>query len=164
MKTLLLVRHAKSSWDAPGLSDSERTLNERGHKDGPEMAKRLKKKGLKIDAFISSPAKRAKQTADYFIEEFNGTKDQIQMEAALYGAQSFTFEKVIAALPDKFSTVALFSHNTGITEYANTLTTVKTDNIPTTGIFAVQADVDSWQAFPKAAKTFLFYDYPKKPE
>ncbi|HEY0356372.1 MAG TPA: histidine phosphatase family protein [Flavisolibacter sp.] len=61
MKTLLLVRHAKSSWDAPGLSDFDRPLNERGKNDAPEMAKRLKAKGVSIDLFVSSPAKRAKK-------------------------------------------------------------------------------------------------------
>ena len=71
MKTLILIRHAKSSWDAPGMSDSERPLNERGKKDAPEMAKRLRKRGLKIDAFVSSPAERALRTARYFAKEFD---------------------------------------------------------------------------------------------
>ena len=56
-----------------------------------------------------------------------------------------------------------FSHNPGITDYANTLTNVHTDNIPTCGIFAVQADVEKWQDFTKAEKMFLFFDYPKNP-
>ena len=63
MKTLILVRHAKSSWDAPGLSDIDRPLNERGKKDAPEMANRLKARKLHIDLFVSSTAKRASKTA-----------------------------------------------------------------------------------------------------
>ena len=163
MKTLILIRHAKSSWAEEGLSDTERPLNERGKKDAPEMARRLKKKGLKIDAFISSPAKRAKKTARYFAEEFDVDKDAIQIENALYGALPSQFEQIIASLKDKEDIVALFSHNPGITDYANTLTNVHTDNIPTCGIFAVQAGVDNWEAFTKAEKLFLFYDYPKNP-
>ncbi len=163
MKTLILIRHAKSSWAEDGLSDSERPLNERGKKDAPEMAKRLKKKGLKIDAFISSPAKRAKRTAKYFADEFNADKGSILIENALYGALPSQFEQIVASLKDKDDTIAFFSHNPGITEYANTTTGVHTDNIPTCGIFAVQADVKSWSEFTKAEKSFLFYDYPKNP-
>ena len=163
MKTLILVRHAKSDWSGEGLSDSERPLNERGKKDAPEMAKRLKKKGLKIDAFISSPAKRAKKTAKYFAEEFGLNKDSILIEPKLYGALPSGFETVIASLDNKHDTIVVFSHNPGITDYTNTLTTVHTDNSPTCGIFAVQADVERWGEFTKAGKSFLFYDYPKNP-
>ena len=163
MKTLILVRHAKSDWNEPGLSVIERPLNERGKKDAPMMAKRLRKKGLKIDAFLSSPAKRAFRTARFFAEEFDVKKDNIQVEKVLYGALSGQFEQVIAALKNGDDTVALFSHNPGITEYANTLCNVHTDNIPTCGMFAVQANVEQWQDFTKAEKSFLFFDYPKNP-
>ncbi|HEY0040794.1 MAG TPA: histidine phosphatase family protein [Flavisolibacter sp.] len=163
MKTLILVRHAKSDWSNEGISDIDRPLNERGKKDAPEMAKRLRKKGIKIDRFISSPAKRAFRTARFFAEDFDVKKDDIQAEKSLYGATPRQFEEVIASLTDKDDTIVIFSHNPGITEYANTLSTVHTDNIPTCGMFAVQAEVESWQAFTKADKKFLFYDYPKNP-
>ncbi|HET7898271.1 MAG TPA: histidine phosphatase family protein [Flavisolibacter sp.] len=163
MKTLILIRHAKSSWDQDGLSDSERPLNERGKKDAPEMAKRLRKRGLKIDAFVSSPAERAFRTARYFAREFDVKKEEIKTEKGLYGAMSSHFEEVVAGLKDKYDTVAVFSHNPGITDYANTLCHVQTDNMPTCGVFAVQADVDNWQDFAKAEKNFLFFDYPKNP-
>lgn len=163
MKTLILVRHAKSDWGNEGLSDSERPLNERGKKDAPEMAERLKKKGLKIDAFISSPAKRAFRTARYFASEFGADKDDIQTEKVLYGALPAQFEQVVANAKDKDDTIVLFSHNPGITDYANSLCSVHTDNIPTCGMFAVQAPVKSWKDFKQAEKSFLFYDYPKNP-
>jgi phosphohistidine phosphatase len=163
MKTLILVRHAKSSWDEAGLSDSERPLNERGKKDAPDMARRLRKRGLSIDRFVSSPAERALRTARYFVKEFDSSKDDIQIEKMLYGALPAQFNSIVTALKDKWETAAIFSHNPGITAYANTLTTVSTDNIPTCGIFGVQADVESWKDFAKAEKRFLFYDYPKNP-
>lgn len=163
MKTLILIRHAKSSWDAPGIHDSERPLNDRGKKDAAEMAKRLRKRGLNIDAFVSSPAERAFRTARYFAKEFDEKKDGILIEKALYGATPEAFAQVIASLKDRFEIVALFSHNPGITEYINTLCTVRTDNMPTCGIFAVQAAIDDWASFAKAEKNFLFYDYPKNP-
>ena len=161
MKTLILVRHAKSSWAEEGLSDSERPLNERGKKDAPEMAKRLKKKVPEIDAFITSPAKRAKTTEKYFAEEFMIDKDRIHMETRLYDAATSHYGEVVASLNDNFNTVSIFAHNPGITSYANTLTGVQTDNIPTTGVFAVQAAINRWKEFANADKTFLFYDFPK---
>lgn len=163
MKTLILVRHAKSSWEESGLSDIERPLNERGKKDAPEMAKRLRKRGLVIDKFISSPAERAFRTARFFAGEFDQKKADIQTEKLLYGALSSQFEQFISSLKDKYNTVALFSHNPGITDFVNTLTTVHTDNMPTCGVFAVQAAVDTWSKFAKAEKSFLFFDYPKNP-
>jgi phosphohistidine phosphatase len=163
MKTLILVRHAKSSWDEAGLSDIERPLNERGKRDAPEMAGRLHHKGLLLHKLISSPAERAFRTARFFAKEFDVKKEDIQIEKSLYGAPPAQFEQVISALKDKWETVLLFSHNPGITDFANTLTNVHTDNIPTCGMFAVQAKVESWKDFAKAEKSFLFYDYPKNP-
>ena len=145
------------------MSDSERPLNERGKKDAPEMAKRLRKRGLKIDAFVSSPAERALRTARYFAKEFDEKKDDILVEKALYAAMPAQFEQVVATLKDKFDTVALFSHNPGMTDYVNTLCTVRTDNMPTCGIFAVQADCKHWKNFRDAKKEFWFFDYPKNP-
>ena len=85
------------------------------------------------------------------------------MEKSLYAAVPSQFEQVVATLKDRFDTVALFSHNPGMTDYVNTLCNVRTDNMPTCGIFAVQADVKSWADFAKAEKAFLFFDYPKNP-
>lgn len=161
MKTLLLVRHAKSSWADQGLDDFDRPLNDRGKKDAPEMAKRLNEKNIVIDLIISSPAKRARRTAKIFAEELDLKKKEVEFFDNLYMAGPSVFQKTIAALSDKLDTVALVAHNPGITEFANTLTHVRIDNIPTTGVFAIQADTDSWKNFSEAPKSFLFFDFPK---
>ena len=163
MKTLIIVRHAKSSWDNIGQDDKERPLNDRGKKDAPEMAKRLKDRNIKVDKFVSSPAKRAKKTAKYFAEAYDTDKKDIVITDELYDASPANFYQVVAQLKDDWDAVAIFSHNPGITSFVNSLTNVQIDNMPTCGIFAVQADVESWQAFSKADKKFLFYDYPKNP-
>jgi phosphohistidine phosphatase len=160
MKTLLLIRHAKSSWDAPGLSDADRPLNDRGKKDAPEMAKRLKKRGLSIDQFISSTAKRARKTAKYFAEEFDVKKDNIKEMEDLYMATTPGFIKTIEDTRNKHDVIALFSHNPGITEFANALTDTRIDDMPTCSVFAVQANVADWKEFMNAEKKFLFFDYP----
>lgn len=161
MKTLILVRHAKSSWDNSGLSDIDRPLNERGKKDAPEMAERLKDKGLKIDQFVSSPAKRARKTAKIFAETYDVKKEDIKIVDDLYLATAEAFNETVASIKDKYDTVALFSHNPGITEFASSLTAVRIDNMPTCSVFAVSAEISDWKEFQAADKKFIFFDYPK---
>ena len=162
MKSLLLVRHAKSDWADASLGDFDRPLNERGKKDAPRMAERLLAKKVKIDAFVASPAKRAAKTATIIAEEFGRKKDKIIFKEELYLASATVFRRIVSELNDKFETVAIFSHNEGITDYANMLTNVRVDNIPTCGIYAVRSDIKSWSEFEEAEKEFWFFDFPKK--
>jgi phosphohistidine phosphatase len=162
MKKLLLIRHAKSDWGDPSLDDIDRPLNERGKRDAPMMAQRLLDKKVRIDAFISSPAKRAFKTAKIMAEEFKAGKDSVQTEKALYLAGEESFLKVITHADDDCDCIAIFSHNPGITEFANELTDTRIDNIPTCGVFAVQADCDRWKDFEEAKKQLLFFTYPKE--
>ena len=164
MKTLLLIRHAKSSWDDPGLSDFERPLNDRGKKDAPAMAERLYERGLKIDAFVTSPARRARKTAEQFSKQYKKDKDDLVLKTELYMATDEAFNSVVEKLNDDLDCVAVFSHNPGITDFANSLTDARTDNIPTCGIFAVKVKADHWSDFEEAEKEFWFFDYPKNKE
>ena len=163
MKTLILVRHAKSSWDVAGMDDFDRPLNERGKKDAPEMAERLKEKKIKLELLVSSPAKRAFKTAKYFAEVFSIDKKDILEEPKLYEASVASFLSVVSSLQDKYDAAVVFSHNPGITEFANTLSGVHIDNMPTCGIFAVQSNAEKWSEFVQSEKNFLFFDYPKNP-
>ncbi|HEX7906384.1 MAG TPA: histidine phosphatase family protein [Chitinophagaceae bacterium] len=161
MKLVLLIRHAKSDWNDPSLNDIDRPLNERGKADAPIMAHRLLDKKIKIDAFISSPAKRAKKTAAVFAKEYKKEKDEIILKDKLYAAEPDIFFDVISSADDKWGSIAVFSHNPGITDFANLLTDARIDNIPTCGIFAIQVDSKHWSDFKHAKKEFWFFDYPK---
>jgi phosphohistidine phosphatase len=161
MKQLIIIRHAKSSWELGVLSDFDRSLNERGHKDAPAMAKRLLDKNIAIDLFVSSTAKRAFTTASYFAQAYHQTENEIVKIPELYHAMPNVFYDVIKNVEDKFDSIALFSHNPGITEFVNELTNTKIDDMPTCGIFAIQLNIISWKDFAKAKKEFWFFDYPK---
>jgi phosphohistidine phosphatase len=163
MKTLIVVRHAKSSWAEAGQPDIERPLNDRGKKDAPDMAKRLKGKHLKVDLFVSSPAKRAKRTARYFAEAYGKTKEDIFIIEKLYEASVDAFYTAISTLDNSHETIAVFSHNPGITDFVNSLSQVRIDNMPTCGVFAVSINTNKWAGFKEAEKSFLFFDYPKNP-
>ena len=161
MKTVLLVRHAKSSWDDFNIPDFDRPLNGRGKKNAPEMAERLLEKGIAIDAFLSSPAKRARKTATIFAKAYGKTKEDVILVEKLYEPTEDSFKKAIAAAPAESNSIAVFSHNPGITDFANQLTQVRIDNIPTCGVFAVRAPVDDWKSFEASQKEFVFFDFPK---
>ena len=163
-KQLLLVRHAKSSWDDFSIQDFDRPLNERGKKDAPMMAKRLLKRDIEIDAFISSPAKRARKTAEAFAKEYDEKKGDIIFIDELYLASPPVLSDVIKKVDDRYKTIAVFSHNEGITQFANGLTDTRTDNIPTRGVFAVKIKTKDWKEFEEAEKEFWFFDYPKAEE
>ena len=162
MKTLLVIRHAKSSWDNLGATDEERPLNDRGKRDAPVMAKRVKDRKIKIDCFVSSPAVRAKKTAAIFMKEYDEKEKNLIIVPSLYEASIKNFNDAVEKFKDKDHVVALFSHNPGITDFVNTLTEFKVDNMPTCSVFALKVTTKEWKEFRNAEKEFLFFDYPKK--
>jgi phosphohistidine phosphatase len=162
MKTLLLIRHAKSSWEDFSVPDFERPLNERGKNDAPRMARKIKDRSIKIDAFVSSPAKRAKKTAELFMKVFKEKEKNLIVIPSLYEAPIKTFFDVVYSLDDKFDTVAVFAHNPGITGFVNSLGCETVDNMPTCAIYAFSIKTKKWKDFGNSDKKFLFFDFPKK--
>ncbi len=160
MKVLILVRHAKSTHSFGFSSDFERTLNDRGFRDAAEMGKKLVKKKVRIDQFVSSPAVRAKTTAELFVAEYQRKVKEILFIPSLYHANPENFLEVIVNLENAYQNVALFSHNPGITELASSLTPTHIDNMPTSSVFAVTASTDQWKDFGKAERSFLFFYKP----
>ena len=161
MKTLFLVRHAKSVNHFTAAADFYRGLNERGAKDAAEMARKLIKKDIRIDLFVSSPAVRAKTTAEIFIGQYNRKPEEIKFIPDLYQASPKIFERVISELDDQFNQVAIFAHNPGISDYAAYLTSTHISHMPTCSVFAAAASINSWQDFDIAKKDFIFFDTPK---
>lgn len=161
MKTLLLVRHAKSSHSFELSSDFDRPLNDRGFREAAEMGKSLFKKNTIIDQFVSSPANRAKTTAELFVSEYGRKLKEILLIPSLYDARPENFSDVIRELDNIYQHVAMFSHNPGITDFASCLTSTLITHMPTCSVFAVTAPVDSWKFFAGAEKSFLFFSKPE---
>lgn len=160
MKTLIIIRHAKAE-QTFSSNDFERSLNERGKADAPEMAKRLRKK-LDIDTFIASPAKRTKKTAQYFCKAFDKKEEELALITALYQAPTHTFVDLVSGLDENDSAVAIVAHNPGVTNYVNELVPdAGIENMPTCAVCAIKADVETWSEFQNAKKQLLFFDYPK---
>jgi phosphohistidine phosphatase len=164
MKSLVIIRHAKSSWADAGMEDFDRPLNERGKKDAPEMAKRLLSKNISIDVLISSTAKRAQQTCRAFAEVYGIERSSIILKPELYLAPAEIFYKVITETNSKYNCIAVFAHNPGITEFANSLTSARIDDMPTCAVYALHISTDNWKDFKVSKKDFWFFDYPKRIE
>jgi phosphohistidine phosphatase len=163
MKRLVLVRHAKSSWDHPGLRDFERPLGPRGKRDAPQMADLAAEKGLQPDKIVSSPAKRAHDTALYFATAYAIDPSELILVEDIYEALPDVLEKVIADLDDHWDTVFLFGHNPGFTLFANRYTQAfRFDNVPTCGIVVIESEQSAWAAFvPGQANVSKWY-FPKE--
>lgn len=164
MKKLYLIRHAKSSWDNPDLSDFDRPLNHRGEKDAPRMGKRLKDRKVAPDVIITSPAKRAVDTCKAIAKELHFPKDKIRKEQKLYHANEDQLLSIIQHLPDlndDEEVVLLFGHNPGLTEFANILLNENLDNIRTCGIVAADLHLDKWKDAHFGCGKMVFYDFPK---
>ena len=166
MKTLYIIRHAKSSWDASTPDDLDRPLNERGKRDAPRMGKRLKEKSIYPDMMLSSPAKRALSTGKKIAKVLKYPKEGIKTERRLYHADEETILSVVRELKDKHNIVMVFGHNPGLTDFVNTLMNGEfdIDNVPTSGVVGFQFDVDEWRNVSWGTGKMLFFDYPKSKE
>jgi len=161
MKTLYLVRHAKSSWKHPELSDFERPLNKRGKNDAPFMGKMLYDKGINPELIISSPAKRASSTAKIIASELNYDKEKIIFDKNIYEGTGRRLLEIISEIKEKYNFVMLFGHNPGLTVLSNNLSDRFIDNIPTSGVVALEFNT-SWKEIELNSAGFLFFEYPKK--
>ena len=162
MKTLFLVRHAKSSWDNPGVRDMNRPLNERGMHDAPRMGKMLRELGVKPDLLMSSPAKRALTTAQFFAEAFDIPDEAIVRNPDIYEAFATEIHRIINTLPDTAQTVMLFGHNPTFTEVANRFTEDYLDNIPTCGVIQITSSAPNWAAFNEGNARVKACYFPKE--
>jgi phosphohistidine phosphatase len=162
MKTLTLVRHAKSSWHDTNLSDRERPLNKRGLRDAPIMGRRAVEAGIRPSLIISSPAVRAWTTAKVFATELGYPVEFLQREDDIYLASLDRLLEVVASQDAGFNNLMVFGHNPGLTDFANYLSPGLTNNLPTAGIVSVEFDRDDWLLFERPKTELLVYDYPKK--
>jgi len=143
MKTLFLVRHAKSSRDAPLLPDRDRPLNERGMRDAPKVGAQLAKRDARPDLIVSSPARRALATAEIFAGKLDYRLKDIVVEDRLYAATPDDLLAVVHELDDKVKRVMLFGHNPELTELAHRLS-ARIDDMPTCAVVEFAFDTRSW--------------------
>lgn len=156
MKTLILIRHAKSDWPE-NTEDFDRPLAESGIRDAEKMATFLKDQGITIDKLLSSPALRAFSTCKIFNNVF---QTELETTPKLYNASENKFESLVVDVSDDYQSVALFSHNNGISNFANSMS----ENVfmfPTCGVAVFQISATSWSEFHSANKKLVYFYEPK---
>jgi len=161
MKTLTIVRHAKSSWKNPGLGDRERPLSKRGERDAPVMGKRIANAGIRPSLIVSSPAVRAWTTARIVARELTYPLEFLQREDTLYLASVHDIVDVIIAQDPGFNSLMIVGHNPGFTDFANYLSPGLTSNVPTAGVVSVNFDKEDWDLHDPPKTELVLYDFPK---
>lgn len=162
MKTLYIIRHAKSDWNDLSLSDFERPLNKRGEKNAFFMGELLAQHKIHPDLIVSSPAVRVKITAKEIAKKMGYNTKEIVYAEELYLADVDTIEEVLKKVPSSKKTVLLVGHNPGLTLFAEYISGYNIDNIPTCGIFCVTLKNDDWKSIGRGTAEFVSFDYPKK--
>ncbi len=162
MRELFFLRHAKSSWDDPSLSDFDRPLNDRGKNDAPLMGEHLKKLGIKPDLIVSSPAKRAKKTAKIVAQKLGYPEESIEWREQIYEASAQTLLYMVCQLPASAKRVMIVGHNPGLTMLANILGDITIDNIPTAGVVGIAFDSSDWHEACRMQGHTILFEYPKK--
>ncbi len=162
MKRLYIIRHAKSSWSDPTLSDFDRKLNKRGKKDAPFMGTRLARYGIMPDAIYASPAKRARKTARAIAKRIAFPHKKITFDESIYSSSTMDLLNVLQRVSDRKDIIFLVGHNYAITDLAVELTDADILNIPTSGIVGIDLRIESWAETGPGTGDLLFFDYPKK--
>ncbi|MCJ8165480.1 histidine phosphatase family protein [Pontibacter sp. E15-1] len=161
MKTLYILRHAKSSWKFEELSDHDRPLSKRGRSDAPLMGQELSARGVNPTLIISSPAVRALTTATLAGKEMGYDPDDIAVDERIYGAGKEDLLEVVRQTADDVKHLMLVGHNEAISEFANMLSPQHVGSMPTAGVIGLEFDCDTWAEIKKENANMLFYDFPK---
>lgn len=160
MKTLCLMRHAKSSWDDPDLPDHDRPLNKRGRKAAPQMARWLGQQDLRPEFIICSTAVRAQETVKLLRDEWLPVP--FNDDVGLYLAAPTQLQNVVRATSDDISCLLLVAHNPGLEEWLVTLTGEER-KFPTAAVAVLDADIEHWADWPGSKKpTLRLFQTPKQ--
>ena len=155
------MRHAKSDWSMPGQKDFERQLNARGLSDAPRMGNKLFELGVKPDLIISSPAERAKLTAERVAEQLKYDTDSILFEPEVYESSVRTLLGIVNQLDSKYKEVIIFGHNPTHTYICEYLTKEVIGNIPTAGAVCIEFESDNWAEVSEGTGKMKWFLYPK---
>jgi len=161
MKTLYIVRHAKSSWDNPGLEDDQRPLLEKGKKRTKYIVDYLLKNNVKLDLIMSSHAVRAFETARIIARAIQYKEDKIVISKSLYFGYSDSLFNVFYDLSDDVSSLMLVGHNPTFTAFANSFLEKKIDNLPTSGVVCIEFNLEKWENIHDSERKVKFVISPK---
>ncbi|WJJ95351.1 SixA phosphatase family protein [Algibacter luteus] len=156
MKKLILIRHAKSSWEYDVI-DHQRPLKERGYKDAALVSKALQKLNLNIDLVLCSDAVRTRMTSEIFISELNINPEIVKLNHDLYDFSGNDLIRTIKSCDTTVNTLMVFGHNHAITDFVNTYGSTFIDNVPTSGVVIIEFNIDNWNALKPGITQNTFF-------
>ena len=156
MKKLILVRHAKSSWEHD-LSDINRPLKKRGYNDAKLVAQKLSEYELKIDRVLSSDAVRAMTTAEIFVNQMKIYDVDFNLKHAIYDFSGESLIKVVKDCPEKVDTLMVFGHNHAMTNFVNMYGDKYIENVPTSGVVVIDFKIPQWDRLDKGETSFTIF-------
>lgn len=159
MKTLYLLRHAKSSWDRPDLADYDRPLNDRGREAAPFMGGLMAAKGYIPSIIISSPALRARQTAELIISS-GLQKVDLLFDDRIYEASPQALRQVVSEADDRHGTVMIIGHNPGLEGFIRYLSGAA-ESMPTASLAIIDLDIEKWRSVSDACGSLQAVYRPK---
>ncbi len=159
MKTIYIVRHAKSSWKYDNVNDIDRPLKERGINDAHLLSSYLAKKINRPDVFVSSSANRALHTAVIFCENFDYPLSNLQIKRQLYSFSDGYLVKTVKALDDSFGSAIIFSHDHGINTFVNKFGNKPIAHVPTCGVIGISFNEKHWKNIKKGNTELI--EFPK---
>jgi len=161
IKTLYLIRHAKSDWSDGSLSDFERGLKKRGHKDLDTISSYMSLQQLKPDLIISSLALRAQTTADQLGKKID-YEGRIHYMEELYNSRPETLMNVLTLQDDSYETIFLVGHNPELTEFVNFLVEDNFGKMPSLGVVAINLNITTWADIGEKCGEIDFFIQPKQ--
>ncbi len=162
MKTIYIVRHAKSSWDISDQPDEKRELMEKGKKRTKRVIDFFHKNKISVDYIISSHAVRAHETAKIMAHGLNYPQDDIKIEKQIYYADGDSILDQFYDLPERFNSVMIVGHNPTLTDLANRFLKTPIENLPTSGVVSITFDTNKWEEVLVAARKTNFVLFPKE--
>ena len=161
MKTLYLVRHAKSSWEEPGIPDSERTLTTKGILKTGKIVGFLRQRNTSVGILVSSPARRALETARILADGLGYPVSGIRTERRIYDGSYDRILDIIYGTPNDLSSLMIVGHNPTLTNLANLFLHPGIENMPTSCVVALSFNVDAWEEIHAAEAIREFIVFPK---
>jgi len=161
MKTVYVMRHAKSSWGEPGLDDFDRPLLEKGKKRTRTIIEYLLQKGIKPGLIVSSPAVRASETAQILAHGLSIDKESLRFDKSIYTSDAERLEDIFYDLPKQVDSLMLIGHNPAVTNFVNPYLENKIDALPTSAVVAIQFNTNEWEKVFDSVAVVLFIIFPK---
>jgi len=162
MKTLYILRHAKSSWKSPELTDEQRPLLEKGKKRTRKTIEYMLKKGIVPEVIVSSHAIRAQETARIVAYGIKFPQQEITYSHNLYNCEADGIFNELYAYGDEINSVLIVGHNPALTNFINKFFDPPVDYLPTSGLAAIKFNTDKWTNIPLAEAKPLFLAFPKE--